>query len=141
MGKEQPETALCRQIKSYLDAVLADNVYYFHTPNEGKRSKIMGAILKAIGMKPGVFDYCIFWNGGIRFYEAKAPDKKPQLSPKQKEFSQDLDSMNIPWAYGNTMESVRQFLIDSQVPLDQYQLEVYQVRSIDLDLSIRYPCR
>ncbi len=31
----------------------------YHIPNEGKRSKVTGARLKAVGLKPGVPDICL----------------------------------------------------------------------------------
>ena len=31
----------------------------YHIPNEGKRSKVTGAIMKAMGLKPGVPDICL----------------------------------------------------------------------------------
>ena len=31
----------------------------YHIPNEGKRSKVLGMILKAMGLKPGVPDLCL----------------------------------------------------------------------------------
>lgn len=73
-------------VTSYIDAAFPD-IVYFHPPNEGKRSKIMGRLLKLMGMDPGVSD-CIFsWPDGKGAIELKRPDKPKKLSPTQEVFA------------------------------------------------------
>ena len=44
-------------VARYLDAL---GLFWLHIPNEGKRSKVAGARLKAMGMKAGASDFLIF---------------------------------------------------------------------------------
>lgn len=44
---------------------------WFHVPNEAKRSKQLGMIMKALGMIPGVSDYVFLWDGGCGVIELK----------------------------------------------------------------------
>lgn len=37
---------------------------FLHVPNEGKRTKVVGAILKAMGLVPGASDFIFAWAGG-----------------------------------------------------------------------------
>ncbi|MBQ4556548.1 MAG: VRR-NUC domain-containing protein [Clostridia bacterium] len=58
----------------------------YHVPNEGKRSKIAGAILKALGLKRGVPDLCLpvargKWHS--LYIEMKADGGKPTVEQNQ----------------------------------------------------------
>ena len=44
--------------------------------NEGKRSMIVGAILKAMGMLPGAADFVFVWENGGGWIELKKPAKR-----------------------------------------------------------------
>lgn len=44
--------------------------------NEGKRSLIVGAIMKAMGMLPGAPDFVFLWENGSGWIELKAPAKR-----------------------------------------------------------------
>lgn len=58
----------------------------YHIPNEGKRSKIVGARLKAQGLKPGVPDVCLptAHGGYIGLYiEMKVEPNKPNENQKE----------------------------------------------------------
>lgn len=58
----------------------------YHVPNEGKRSKIAGARLKAQGLKSGVPDVCLptAHGGYIGLYiEMKVKPNKPTENQKQ----------------------------------------------------------
>lgn len=53
-----------------------------HCPNEGKRSALNGAILKAMGLIPGAPDFIFAWEGNNLFIELKVPGKKPNENQK-----------------------------------------------------------
>jgi hypothetical protein len=57
------------------------DVYWFHVPNGGCRSKATGAIFKKLGVHAGVPDVIIIDRGRIFGLELKAP--KGRLSPAQ----------------------------------------------------------
>ncbi len=51
-------------VSSYLDYALP-NILYFAVPNGGSRNLIEAALLKKAGVKAGVADLLLFWNGGM----------------------------------------------------------------------------
>lgn len=60
-------------------------VLWFHVPNGGARNKVTGAILKAMGVRPGVADLLFVMPPTATLYalELKAPKKKPRESQLQ----------------------------------------------------------
>jgi hypothetical protein len=90
-----------------------------HIPNEGKRSRVAGAILKRMGLRPGAFDYLIpvprMVNGQLcagLIIEFKS--KKGRLSDSQKEWRDMMHENNFlslvatDWTVART--SVLQYL-------------------------------
>lgn len=68
----RPEQALQRAVIQYLDAVLPQDAWAFHVPNGGGRTKIEGAIFKAMGVRAGIPDLCIVYRGKAHWIEMKA---------------------------------------------------------------------
>lgn len=68
----RPEQALQRAVIEYLDAVLPADAWAFHVPNGGARTKAEGGILKAMGVRAGIPDLCIVWQGRAYWIELKA---------------------------------------------------------------------
>ena len=87
-----PEAALQKKIVQFL---LMNDALYFAIPNEGKRSPIMGAHLKAMGLYPGIADLGIVVDGKIHFLEVKAPDGVQSAS--QRDFEARCVIENIPY--------------------------------------------
>jgi hypothetical protein len=75
---KRPEQALQMQLVAVLRYALP-GVVFWHTPNEGKRSRVQGGILKAMGMKAGVSDFIFVLppHGRIAALEIKAAKGKP----------------------------------------------------------------
>lgn len=48
-----------------------------HVANEGKRNRITGCILKAMGLIPGSYDYWFLWDNGGGVIEMKIKPNKP----------------------------------------------------------------
>lgn len=46
-----------------------------HIPNEGARSRLTGAIMRAMGLIPGGGDYYFIWQGGACLIEFKAGER------------------------------------------------------------------
>lgn len=64
-----------------------------HIPNEGKRSVVEGAMLKRMGLRPGVPDLILPVSDGKHnclFIEMKRT-KKSRISPDQKQWIDDLN--------------------------------------------------
>ena len=68
----RPEQALQKSVIQYLDTVLPATAWAFHVPNGGGRSKIEAGILKAMGVRPGIPDLCVIWQGRAYWIELKA---------------------------------------------------------------------
>lgn len=92
----RPEQVLQQQIAAFLQAAYPSLVW-FHPPNGGARSKVEGAIFKAMGVKPGVPDLVfVLPDGRAAFLELKAG--RGRLSPAQEGFLARIDKLGCPWA-------------------------------------------
>lgn len=77
--KLQPEQKLCVEIFDTLSALLIEGkltAAFLHIGNEGKRHKIVGAIMRRMGMIPGAYDYIFFKRGFAGFIEIKIPEER-----------------------------------------------------------------
>ena len=88
-----PESALQKKIVQYL---LMNDAFYFSIPNEGKRSVVMGAHLKQMGMLPGIADLGVVVGGKIHFLEVKDADGVQSAS--QRDFQARCLIEKIPYA-------------------------------------------
>lgn len=79
------ESKVQQAIVKYLDM---RKVFHFAVPNGGKRNKVTASIMKAEGVKAGIPDICIIYDGQAYFLEVKKPKTttpKGRLSEIQKE--------------------------------------------------------
>ena len=67
-----PEQALQVEIVQWMKRTLPPEVVFFHVPNGGGRTKGQGAIMKAMGVIPGVPDLIVSWPGCVAAIELKA---------------------------------------------------------------------
>jgi hypothetical protein len=88
-----PEAALQKRIVQFL---LMNDAFYFSIPNESKRSVVMGAHMKQMGLIPGAADLGIVVDGKIHFLEVK--DAKGEQSASQREFQKRCQANKIPYA-------------------------------------------
>lgn len=88
--RDNHEYKLHCKVVAFLEMQYPD-LLFFHAANGEHRSKITGARLKRMGVRPGVADLLLFWMDGIEpmmaAVELKAPKK--YLSPNQKKFRND----------------------------------------------------
>ena len=89
------EEALQRQVAEFLDRFLPDGALWFHCPNGGHRNRVVAAKLKAQGVKRGVPDVIILWEGRAHFIELKAP--RGRLTPEQRAFRDNVHAQGCPW--------------------------------------------
>lgn len=82
--------------------IIEDGCYLLHVPNGGKRDRVTAAILKTMGVRPGVADLGIMMpRGRMAWIELKIGDGKP--SAVQREFSSVCERL------GHTYGVVRSF--------------------------------
>lgn len=93
-----PEARLQKVIVSHL---LMNDAFYFSIPNESKRSVVMGAHMKQMGLIPGAADLGIIVDGKIHFLEVKAADGVQSAS--QRDFQARCVMLNIPYACVNSL--------------------------------------
>lgn len=79
-----------------------------HVANEGKRSQIVGAILKAMGLIPGAPDFWFIWEKGGGVIELKIKPNK--LSDNQNYFFKWCDHNNVPRAVCYSKEAALEVL-------------------------------
>jgi len=113
--RNRPEQALQRAVAQYLDLALPEDAVWFHPPNGGARSKAEAGIFKAMGVKPGVPDLIIIYQGRMVAIELKALDGR--LSPAQKEMHAQLSLAGALVYTAEQVEEVEGFLRGCGVPL------------------------
>lgn len=103
----KPEELICIVIANNLRAATLDKrliAIWSHIANEGKRNRIVGAVLKAMGLISGTPDYFFIWPTGGGVIEVKAG--KGKLSPLQKDYSEWCAELGIKHAVCRSAEEV-----------------------------------
>ncbi len=78
----RPEQQIQQAVVAHLRLRAEPKVFFWSTPNEGKRGFVNAAALKASGMTAGVPDLLILKGGQLHALELKAPGGR--LSPSQR---------------------------------------------------------
>lgn len=78
----RPEQAIQKAVVQHLRLRGEPKVFFWSTPNEGKRGFVNAAALKAMGMTAGVPDLLILKGGNLHALELKAPGGR--LTPSQR---------------------------------------------------------
>ena len=101
----RPEQILQQQVVAYLK-LAAPDLIFFHPANGGGRSKAEAAILKSMGVRPGVADLCFVLPGArIAFIELKAGNGT--ATPAQKAFRADCELQGVPYAICRSLAEVQ----------------------------------
>jgi hypothetical protein len=79
---KRPEQQIHQAVVAHLNMRAEPRVFFWHTPNEGKRGWVNAAALKAMGMTAGVPDLLILKAGQLHALELKAPGGR--LTPSQR---------------------------------------------------------
>ena len=119
----QPEYALSVAVADYLRAALPPEVLWFHVPNGEHRSKITGARLKRMGVRPGVADLCIAWRGtlaenyaaSVLWIELKSP--KGRQSTEQAIFHFDAVRAGHDYVTARSVADVERFIRGRGIPM------------------------
>jgi hypothetical protein len=109
----EPEQRICIEISNRLKELTLTGKYkgvWFHVANEGKRSRIVACLLKAMGLHSGVSDYVFVWSGGALFAEIKGKGNSP--TPNQKIFKKWCEVYNLEYEVFYDCESLLERLIE-----------------------------
>ena len=98
---KRPEAALQRTVVEHLRFTGVPGMIYFSIANEGKRSAVMGAELKRMGLRAGAADLCVIVGGKAHFLELKSA--KGKQSPEQKAFEADAIEAGCNYAVANNI--------------------------------------
>lgn len=121
--RRHPEADLQRAVAQYLDTVLKPPAFWFHVPNGERRDARTGAMLKAMGVKPGVADCLLFYEtedgDGCLFLnvlaiELKVGKGKP--SEAQKDFRKKLEKVGGNYIICTSIRDVSDALVAFSVP-------------------------
>lgn len=95
--RNQPEAALHRAVVQHLERRAKPGVLWFHVPNGGKRDARAGAMMKRLGLRPGVADILLFRAGQNGFVDAFALELKAargRPTETQLQFGHDWEAVN-----------------------------------------------
>lgn len=98
---KRPEAALQRTVVEHLRFTGVPGMIYFSIANEGKRSVVMGAELKRMGLRPGAADLCVIVASKTSFLELKSA--KGKQSPDQKDFEADAIAAGCNYVVANNI--------------------------------------
>lgn len=108
--KLEPEQLISIQFADAMRAKTLDGSFkgvWKHTPNEGKRSRIVAMIMRAMGMIPGAADYDILFEKTV-FIELKVKPNKQTDS--QKDFQAWAESAGHSYQVCYSAEEALEFL-------------------------------
>ena len=71
--RQHPESQIQRSVVEHLRCRGARGAVWWHVPNGGVRRKTEAAILKGLGVRAGVADICVVYDGKFFALELKAP--------------------------------------------------------------------
>jgi hypothetical protein len=111
---KQPEDALHRDVARYLARVLTDETVWFHPPNGGGRSKREGAKFKAQGVKAGVADIVLVYQG--RHFEIELKSATGKQSESQEAWQAALERAGGKYVVSKSVEDVKMALRDFGIP-------------------------
>lgn len=86
---KRPEQDIHRSVVAHLRSRAMPGVFFFHSPNGGKRNAIEAKIFKGLGVRAGVPDLILFYRAQIFGLELKAG--KGRVSPAQLATMNDME--------------------------------------------------
>jgi hypothetical protein len=121
----KPEQVLHQAVAGYLAAVLAPEVVWT-TIGHGGGGRVRGALLKSMGVLPGVPDIYLTWNTyalcvpRTGFIELKAA--KGRLSPAQEAFRERVMAFGHSWALCRDLLAVQAALKLWRAPVRTHRI-------------------
>lgn len=99
---KRPEQAIHKAVVAHLNMRAEPRVFFWHTPNEGKRGFVNAAALKAMGMTAGVPDLLILKDGSLYAIELKAPGGR--LTPSQRLVMTHMENCGAQTAVAHSVD-------------------------------------
>lgn len=121
--RRHPELALHKAVVAYLRVACPqppEGPLWWHTHNEGKRSKADAATAKAMGQWRGLPDLLLLWRGRLHGIELKAGRGK--LSPAQDRCHEALTLAGAVVTTCRSVEEVDGFLRACGVPMREVRI-------------------
>lgn len=110
------EQSLQIAVVQLLKLALPDSAFYFAVRNEGRRSKVEGRTAKLMGLRPGMPDLIILWQGKTFAIELK--EGRGVLSRTQRQCHGDMRAaLWCPVAVCKSLDEVEAQLRDWGFPL------------------------
>lgn len=117
--RNRPEQALQCHVADAL-RWLRPACIWFAVPNEGRRGYVAAAMLKRMGLRPGVSDLIFLWDEGSGAIEMKAPGEVQ--NDNQKDFEADCRRMGVPYEVCWSLDHVIDVLVRwGRLPPDTIQ--------------------
>lgn len=104
---ERPEEALQRSVVQFLDRALPKRALYWHA-HQNPKNKAEGGRLKGLGLRAGMPDLCILYDGRLYGIELKAA--KGKLSEAQSSIADKFSDNGAFWTVARTVDGVEAFL-------------------------------
>jgi len=105
---KRPEQVLQRSVGQFLDLALPSNAIWLHYPSGGFRRPVEAKIFRALGVRAGVPDLLVVYEGGAYGIELKASGRG--LTPVQRAMHARLEACGVPCAVAQTVDEVAAFL-------------------------------
>ncbi|MTK11864.1 MAG: hypothetical protein F8N39_07200 [Clostridiaceae bacterium] len=116
MTRGHPEDDLQIAIARLAKLILAPNVVFHHSVNEGKRGHAAAGIAKAMGQLAGFpAIYWGWWPGQSVFFEGNT--EKGRFSQCHRDFAEWAQSTGHRWAACRSLDDFQQVIRDWGVPL------------------------
>lgn len=109
--------ALQVQVADFLREAAPDELKWFHVPNGGKRGKLQAAILKRMGVQPGVPDYLLFWVGHHKSFAWECKAGSASLSSDQRGWRNSLEAHAFQYSEIRSAQEAQDILLAAGVPL------------------------
>ena len=103
-----------QSVAAYLERVLPPDVFWTAV-GHGGGGRVRGAILKSMGVRPGVPDLIFLYRG--RFLAIELKSAKGRVSPAQSECMRLIVAAGGIWASARTLDDVERILVAFGVPM------------------------
>lgn len=113
--RRHPEDEIQRPIVDFLRVALPADASFTAFPGGGKRSKVEAAIMKGLGVRAGMPDIQIVWQGRYHGIEVKVPKKYP--TEVQRDMHAELCHAGGRVAVCRSLADVEETLAEWGIPL------------------------
>jgi len=129
--RKREESSLQVQLMMHLDAALPPDAFAFHVPNGGSRNLIEAVNLKRQGVKAGIPDIVIVYQGGAYGLELKA--KAGSISDSQKVTFPKLRAAGMRIEVARSLPEAVGLIGDMGIPLAMPRVLAAEVAEIFRD--------